>query len=47
MLLLSKGPDFDNVVNLAKYYLAVHDSCKCDAEQLFSSLGISVVCNHC
>ena len=27
--------------------MVVHDSCKFVAEQLFSPLGISVVCNHC
>ena len=41
-LLLSKGPDFGYVVNPAKYCLVIHKS---NAEQLFSSLGISVVCN--
>ena len=45
-LLLSKGPDFGYVVNPAKCCLVIHDSYKSNAEQLFSSLGISVVCNH-
>ena len=44
--LLSEGPDFGYVVNPAKCCLVVHDSYKCDTEQLFSSLGVSVVCNH-
>ena len=43
-LLLSKGPDFGYIVNLAKCCLVVHHSHRCDAEQLFSSLN--VVCNH-
>ena len=37
---------FRYVVNPAKCCLVVHDSYKYDAEQLFSSLGVSVVCNH-
>ena len=45
-LLLSQGPDFGYVVNPAKCCVVVHDSFKLDAEQLFSSLGVSVVCNH-
>ena len=45
-LLLSKGPDFGYIVNPAKCCLVVHDSYRCDAEQLFSSLNVSVVCNH-
>ena len=45
-LLLSKGSDFGYVVNPAKCCLVIHDSYKSNAEQLFSSLGISVVCNH-
>ena len=45
-LLLSKGPDFGYVVNPAKCRLVVHDSYRCDAEKLFSSLNVSVVCNH-
>ena len=45
-LLLSKGPDFGYVVNAAKCCLVVHDCYKCDVEQLFSSLRVSVVCNH-
>ena len=44
--LLSKGPDFGHVVNPAKCCLVVNDSYKSNAELLFSSLGISVVCNH-
>ena len=43
--LLSKGPDFGYVVNPAKCCLVVHDSYRCDAEK-FSSLNVSVVCNH-
>ena len=31
---------------LAKCCLVVHDSYKFDAEQLFSSLDVSVVCNN-
>ena len=46
-LLLSKGPDFGYVVNPVKRCLVVHDSDRCDAEELFSSLNVSVVCNHC
>jgi len=42
-LLLSQGLDFGYIVNPAKCCLAVHDSYKFDAEQLFSSLGVSVV----
>ena len=34
------------VVNPAKCCLVIHDSYKSNAEQLFSSLGVSVVCNH-
>ena len=45
-LLLSKGPDFGYVVNPAKCRLVVHDSYRCDAEKIFSSLNVSVVCNH-
>ena len=45
-LLLSKDPDFGYVVNPAKCCLVIHDSYKSNAEQLFSSLGVSVVCNH-
>ena len=45
-LLLSKGPDFGYVVNPAKCCLVIHDSYKSNAEQLFSPLGVSVVCNH-
>jgi len=45
-LLLSQGPDFGYFVNLAKCCSAVNDPYKFDAEQLFSSFGISVVCNH-
>ena len=45
-LLLSKGLNFGYVVNPAKCCLVVLDSYKCNAEQLFSSLGVSVVCNH-
>ena len=45
-LLLSKGPDFGYVVNPAKCCLVIHDSYKSNAEQLFSSLGVSVVCIH-
>ena len=44
--LLSQGRDFGCVVNPAKCCVVVHDSFKLDAEQLFSSLGVSVVCNH-
>ena len=44
-LLLSES-HFSYVVNPANYCLVVHDSYKCDAEELFSSLGVSVVCNH-
>ena len=44
--LLSKGPDFGYVVNPAKCCLVIHDSYKSNAKQLFSSLGISAVCNH-
>jgi len=43
--LLSHGPYFGYFVNPAKCCLVVHDSYKFDAEQ-FSSLGVSVVCNH-
>jgi len=46
-LLLSQGPDFGHFVNPAKCCLVVHDSYKFDAEQLFSSLGVFVMCNHC
>ena len=45
-LLLSEGPDFGYIVNPAKCCLVVHDSYRCGAEQLFSSLNVSVVCNH-
>jgi len=45
-LLLSQGPDFGYFVNPTKCCLVVHNSNKFDAEQLFSSSGISVVCNH-
>ena len=45
-LLLSKGPDFAYVVNPAKCCLIAYNSYKCDAEQLFSSLGVTVMCNH-
>ena len=39
-------PDFGYIVNPAKCCLVVYDSHRCDAEQLFSSLNVSVVCNH-
>ena len=45
-LFLSQGPDFGYFVNPAKCCLVVHNSFKFDAEQIFSSSGISVVCNH-
>jgi len=44
--LLSQLPGFGHFVNPAKCCLVVHDSEKFDAEQLFSSLGVSVMCNH-
>ena len=37
---------FHYVVNPAKCCLVVHDSYMFQPEQLFSSLGVSVVCNH-
>ena len=45
-LLLSQGPDFGYVANPAKCCVVVNDSFKVDAEHLFSSLGVPVVCNH-
>ena len=46
-LLPFKGPDFGYVVNPANCCSVVHNSYKFDAEQLFSSLGVCVVFNHC